>query len=244
MLLRQVRFEARLLLRNGEQLLLTIVIPVVLLVVLGGSDMVDVTAGGADADRLGTVVAGVLAVAVLSTAFTSLAISTGFERRAGSLRRLGATPLPRWGLLAGKVGALLLVELVQVVVLLGVAGMLGWRPPGPTALLGAAALALLATLSLGAIGFAVAGLLSAEVTLAVANLVHVMLLVLGGIVVPVSLAPAAVQPFLLALPSAALGEGMRALLAGGPGALPLSVVVLVVWGAAASVLAARTFRWS
>ena len=54
-----------------------------------------------------------LALAVMSTSFTSLAIATGFERRYGVLKRLGASPLPRSGLLAGKVGALLLVEVLQ-----------------------------------------------------------------------------------------------------------------------------------
>src|SRR3981081_3611625 len=90
--------ETRLLLRNGEQLLLTIVIPALLLVLFSVVPVID-TGGGRRVDFL---TPGMLALAILSTAFTGQAIATGYDRRYGVLKRLGATPLPRWGLIIAK----------------------------------------------------------------------------------------------------------------------------------------------
>ena len=102
MVLAQARMEARLMLRNGEQLLLAVVIPVIVLI--GGVE--GTKRLGIDFSRspIDVFAPGVLALAVMSTAFTSLAIATGFERRYGVIKRLGSSPLPRTGLLLGKVG--------------------------------------------------------------------------------------------------------------------------------------------
>ncbi|MBV9098931.1 MAG: ABC transporter permease, partial [Frankiaceae bacterium] len=117
--------ELRLLLRNGEQLLLTIVIPTVLLVVMVRAPLADIPK-----PRSNFLVPGVLALAVMSTAFTGQAIATGFERRYGVLRRLGATPLGRVGLLSGKTAAVLAIEVLQVALLVAVGLAVGWRPHG------------------------------------------------------------------------------------------------------------------
>ncbi len=106
----QAGLELRILLRNGEQLLLTLIIPVLLLVAFGHEALVSVPGR-----RIDFVVPGILALAVLSTAFTSQAIGTGFERRYGVLKRLGASPLSRKGLIAAKTVSVLAVELGQVI---------------------------------------------------------------------------------------------------------------------------------
>ena len=103
----QAAMEARLLIRNGEQLLLAVVIPVIVLV--GGVKGADHLGLDLSHRPVDVFTPGVLALAVMSTAFTSLAIATGFERRYGVIKRLGSSPLPRSGLLAGKVGGLLVV---------------------------------------------------------------------------------------------------------------------------------------
>ncbi|NED78883.1 ABC transporter permease, partial [Streptomyces sp. SID11233] len=69
---------------------------------------------------------GVLALAVMSTAFTGQAIATGFERRYGVLKRLGASPLPRWALMTAKTLSVLVTEVLQVVLLTVIAFALGW----------------------------------------------------------------------------------------------------------------------
>ena len=159
---------------------------------------------------------------MLSTSFTSLAIATGFERRYGVLKRLGASPLPRWGLLVGKIGAVLVVEVVQLVVLVG--RWPGWSAGTRTA--DAAAfgwlvlLAVLGTAAFGSLGLLIAGTLRAEATLAVANLVYVLLLVGGGLLVPLDRYPGRHPRALELLPSGALGEGLRDAFDGGSPGLP------------------------
>lgn len=233
----QARMEAMLMLRNGEQLLLAVVIP--LLVLVGGlyaAERVDLGITGEPIDVLAP---GVLALAVMSTAFTSVAIATGFERRYGVIKRLGASPLPRHGLLLGKVCALLAVELLQAVMVCSAAALLGWRPD--VSVLGAVAAWILGTAAFGALGLFLAGVLRAEATLALANLVYLLLMVAGGVVVPASqYGPAA--GFIVALPSGALGEAMRAALVHGSTDWT-SLAVLAGWAVVGSVLTARTFRW-
>jgi len=236
----QTRMEARLLLRNGEQVLLALVIPLVVLV--GGvvaADRIGLEPGTSAVDIL---TPGVLALAVMSTSFTSLAIATGFERRYGVLKRLGASPLPRAGLLAGKVGALLLVELLQVVVIAATALLLGWSPAFTVGgLVGLTACVVLGTAAFASLGLLLAGTLRAEATLAAANLVYVLLLVGGAVVLPAS-SYGGVGDVVALLPSGALGEGMRSALADGDlPALPLSI--LAVWAGIGTVATSRTFKW-
>jgi ABC-2 type transport system permease protein len=236
----QTVMELRLLGRNGEQLLLTLVIPLLLLVMGTRSDEIVDLGPGRPID---IITPGVLALAVMSTSFTSLAIATGFERRYGVLKRLGASPLPRWGLMVGKIGAVLIIEVVQLIVLMLVARLVGWEPRGDVAAIGwLVVLALLGTAAFGSLALLIAGTLRAEATLAVANLVYVMLLVGGGLIVPLERYPGATHRALELLPSGALGQGLRDAFNGGsPGLLPL--VVLLVWALGAGVLTARTFRW-
>lgn len=236
----QARMETRLLLRNGEQLLLAVVIPVLALV--GGVVAARQLDLEFDHRAVDVLTPGVLALAVMSTAFTSLAIATGFERRYGLLKRLGASPLPRSGLLAGKVGALLVVEVLQAVVIAAVGFGLGWRPGGGVAGIALAVLgALLGTAAFASLGLALAGVLRAEATLAAANLVYLLLMMGGAVLLPRSSyggAGAALQ----VLPSAALGDSLRAALIDGDLAV-VPLLVLGAWAVAGSVLAARFFRW-
>lgn len=243
MVLAQSRMETLLLLRNGEQLLLTLVIPLVLLLLLAGTDLVDVSgdAAGSGEARIPTAVAGVLTVAVMSTAFTGLAIATGFERRYGVLRRLAVTPLPRSALLLGKAAAVLAVEVVQVVLVVGVALALGFS--GDANWPGVFVLVLAGTAAFAGLGMLMAGTLRAEATLAAANLVFILLLVAGAALVPVDRYPEVVQPALQALPSAALGEGLRAVIVDAAAIPWAQVAVLTAWAVGGIALAARFFRW-
>lgn len=240
MVRRQTRMELRLLSRNGEQLLITLVIPLLLLVMgTRSGDVVDLGPGRS----IDIVTPGVLGLAVLSTSFTSLAIATGFERRYGVLKRLGASPLPRWGLLAGKVLAVAVVEAVQLAVLGLVAALLGWHPSGGAgAVLWTLVLVFLGTAAFGALGLLIAGALRAEATLAVANLVYVLLLVGGGLIVPLGRYPDAARPILELLPSGALGEGLRVVMEGGAPTVT-QLVVLAGWAAFGTLMTTKTFRW-
>jgi ABC-2 type transport system permease protein len=237
MVLAQAALETRLLLRNGEQLLLTIVIPTVLLLLFATVPIVDV-GGGRRVDFLAP---GLIALAVLSTAFTGQAIATGFERRYGVLKRLGASPLPRGGLLVAKTVSVFAVEILQVVLLSVIALALGWSPHGsPLAVL---VLLLLGTAAFSGLGLLMAGTLRAEATLAAANLVFILLLVGGGVVAPLAKFPAGARHVLELLPISALSDGLRRVLEHGGGLPWGSVGVLAVWAVLALAVAAATFRW-
>ena len=240
MLIAQTRFETRLLARNGEQLLLTAVIPVVLLALLASVPVIDTD----PYKRIDFLVPGVLALTVMSTAFTSLAIATGYERRYGVLKRLAASPLPRWALLLAKALTVVVVEALQIALVAGLGLALGWQPQGSVAAVPAGGLLVVAgTLAFAGLALLMAGTLRAEATLAAANLVYLLLLVLGGIIVPLSTFPEALQPVLQATPAGALSDGLRAVLADGA-AMPWGAVgVLAAWALVGFGAATRWFRW-
>jgi ABC-2 type transport system permease protein len=235
----QAMMEARLLLRNGEQLVLALVIP--LLTLLVGVVVADRTGVWSDG-AVAVLAPGVLTLAVLSTSFTSLAIATGFERRYGVIKWLGSSPLPRHGLLLGKVGALLVVEAMQIACIMAVAAVLGWRAaPGIVGTAASVLAVVLGTLALASLGLLMAGALRPEATLAAANLVFILLVIAGGVVI----APAEygeLGAVLRLLPSGALHEAIAAGLHDASVAWGADAVLLA-WAAVGALLTARTFRW-
>jgi ABC-2 type transport system permease protein len=236
----QAGLELRTLARNGEQLLLTVIIPVLLLLAFGHASLISVGPGS----RIAFIVPGILALAVMSTAFTSQAIGTGFERRYGVLKRLGAAPLSRPGLIAAKTVTVLAVEAMQVALVLAVGALLGWQPlASPAAVVWVPLLLLAGTAAFSGLALLLAGTLRAEATLALANLIYLMLLGIGGIIFPLTKFPAPARPVLTLLPSGALSDGLHKVLQYGSG-LPLrDLAVLAVWAVITIALAARLFRW-
>jgi ABC-2 type transport system permease protein len=236
--LAQARGEIDVLMRNLEQLLVAVVLPALVLVGLVEAHSPDL----GSAARVDVLTPGVLALALISSAFTGQAIQTGFDRRYGVLRMLGSTPLGRSGLLAAKAIAALTVLGVQVVLLGGLGLVLGWRPR-PLGLLPALVFLVVGAAAFVALGLLVAGTMRAEAVLAVANLVWVLLLAGSAVVVPASVMPAPLDTTAKYLPSGALGEGLRAALQHGRLAV-VPLMVLLGWLAAGAALVARTFRWS
>ncbi|MEU5522218.1 ABC transporter permease [Streptomyces sp. NPDC047860] len=237
MIAAQAVLETKLLLRNGEQLLLTVIIPTLLLVLFSTVDVVD-TGDGETVDFLAP---GILALAVMSTAFTGQAIATGFERRYGVLKRLAASPLPRWGLMTAKTLSVLVTEMLQVLLVTVIALALGWDPQGST--VPVFLLLLLGTAAFSGLGLLMAGTLKAEATLAAANLVFLLLLVGGGVVVPLDRFPDGAQDVLGLLPVSALSEGLRDVLQHGAGMPWGSLGILAAWAVAGLVAAGKFFRW-
>ena len=235
----QTSFEARAILRNGEQLLVTIVVPVLVLIGLTKATAIDLDTGGAS--RIDFLTPGILALAVMTTSFTSQAIASSFDRRNGVLRLLSTTPLGRGGLLAGKVLGVLVVEVVQIAVIGLTALLLGWHPE-PAGIPLALVAVVLGTAAFTSLALLVAGTLRAEAVLAVANLLLLVLAVAGGVVIPASQLPGPMSHVALLLPSGALGEAMRESLLHGT-LPPWSVVILVGWTAALGWGAGRLFRW-
>ena len=126
--------------------------------------------------------------------------------------------------------------------LVTVAGLLGWRPGHVDP--GAATLALaLGTAAFTAFGLLMAGTLRAEAVLAGANLVWALLLVGGGVILPVSTLPSPAAAVARLLPSGALGEALRSALSGAQWHLA-AFAVLAMWAAIGALLTRRFFRWS
>ncbi|MGJ5896410.1 ABC transporter permease [Streptomyces niveiscabiei] len=237
MIAAQAALETKMLLRNGEQLLLTVIIPTLLLVLFSSVDIID-TGKGKSIDFL---TPGILALSVMSTAFTGQAIATGFERRYGVLKRLASSPLPRWALMTAKTASVLVTEILQVLLVTTIALTLGWSPQGNP--LTVFLLLLLGTAAFSGLGLLMAGTLKAEATLAAANLVFLLLLVGGGVIVPMDKYPQAAQDVLGLLPISALSDGLRDVLQHGAGVPWSNLGILAVWSVAGLAAAGRFFRW-
>jgi ABC-2 type transport system permease protein len=237
-LLVQLKMEVVLVVRNGEQLLLTLVIPVLLLVFFS---LVDVLPTDTK-DPVDFLAPGILALAVMSTAMVSLGIGTGFERTYHVLKRLATTPLGRPRLIAAKIIAVVTVELLQFAVLIPVAYAVGWRPGAPNWAAAAGAV-IVGTLAFAGIGLTMAGRLRGEINLAAQNGLYLVLLLLGGMVIPFAKLPGPIRAVAHALPSGALADVLRAALA-HQGTHPTSSwLVLAAWAVVAPVVAAMLFRW-
>ena len=233
----QSRVEVLLQLRRGENLIVTLAVPLGILVFFA---KVDTTIPSDFAHPVDFLVPGVLSLAVMAAAMVSLGIATGFERRYGVLKRLGSTPLSRGGLLAAKTATVLLFELVEAVLIVVTGVALGWSPPG--GLVPALALLLVGTVAFAGIGLLMAGTLRAEANLAAANALFLVLLFLGGMAYPLDKLPGALQAIAKLLPAAALSDTVRSVLSTQP--FPTGqLVVLLAWAAAAPLAAAHWFRW-
>ena len=231
----QIRMELVLTARRGEAVVLAMGVP---LLVLLGAGLTRVTNVPGD-DRLAFVVPGVLALTVLSTAFTGQAITTGYERSYGVLKRLGASPLTRPGLLFAKTAAVfgLIVAQLSALGLVGVA--VGWRPH-PGQLLPAAGITVLAAAAYSGLALLLASVLRPETTTAAATLIYVLMLAAGGIMFA---APDLGVAGWFLLPLAAHAEALRDALS-HDAAIPLPIwLSLALWAAVCLAAAARKFRW-
>lgn len=237
-ILRHGRYETLAMLGNGEQLVLAVVLPLLALFGLTFTDILDGVAGS----RIDAATPGVLALCVMSTAFTGQGISTGFDRRYGVLRFLATTPLGRAGLIFGKALAVLAVLVIQMLLVGGTALLLGWRPElsgTPIAVV----LLVLGAAAFTSLGLLIAGTVRPEATLAITNLAWILLAAGGGILIPGSRLPGVLSDVVAVLPSSALGDALRDALIGGTmngGAC----LILLAWTVAAGLAATRWFKWN
>ena len=237
---KQFSTEMAMTLRRGESLLLTIGIPVILLVFFSKIKI----SSTESAHPIDTVAPGILALAIMSSSMVSLGIATGFERSYGVLKRLATTPLGRSRLLAAKLLAVIAIEIIQVIVISVIALVLGWHPPGSAiAICEAIAAGLLGSIAFGGLGLLMAGRLRGEVNLAAANGLYLILLLLGGMVVPLSALPSLIRTIAEFLPAAALSSTLHHSLGPTTDCYPLAWLVLLLWALVMPLLAASTFQF-
>jgi ABC-2 type transport system permease protein len=237
--------ETRLTLRRGESLLLTVAIPVGLLVFGSLTKVLP-----RPSDQAGFLVPGILALAIMSTGMVSLGIATAFEREYKVLKRLGTTPLGRPRLVGAKVLSVVFVEVLQAVVVLGTGLVLGWGPARATSgcgqfamFLAALGAAIAATSAFAGLGLLMAGRLRADIVLAVANGLWLVLMLLGGMLFPLSKLPSGLRAVADVLPASALSEALRGAIGTGAGVPGHAWAVLGIWAVAAPVAAGLSFRW-
>lgn len=233
--LAQAAVEGRLTLRRGENLLAMVGLPVAALGLFGTLGL----AGGRDLESL---VPGVLALALVASGLVNLGIATGFERGYGVLKRLGGSPLGRDGLIAAKVAIVGVIAMAQVIALLAIALVIGWRPGPGVSPLGVVVAVVVGSATFSAIGLLIAGTLRAEATLVLANVLFLLALLLGGVLSPIEELPSVLKVVALASPVGALAEALRSALAEGVGYVE-HLAIAAAWGLAATALAIRTFRW-
>jgi ABC-2 type transport system permease protein len=222
--------------------LVTLIIPAVLLGFFMSVGPVGPVGAVAAAQPIDFLLPGTLALAVMATGLANLGIATAYERGDGVLKRLGATPLSRAGLVASKLLAVLALEAIQIAGLVGIAAAAyGWRPQGATWL--ALLALLLGTAAFAGLGLTLAGTLRPEATLAAANGLFLLLLLLGGLYLPLSALPAWMAAIGEALPTAALADLLRGALSASPAVEIGDLLLLVAWAVAAPLAAAITFRW-
>ncbi len=238
----QGRYETMAMLRNGEQLMLNIIFPVMALIALRFTGLIDEYANSVGVSRMDAAVPGVLALCVISTALSGQGIATGFDRRYGVLRFLATTPLGRNGLIMGKCIAVLVVVAIQFTLVAVLGYGLGWRPDAIavsrsiiTMLMGAGAFT--------ALGLLIAGTVRAEATLAIVNIAWVILAGAGGVVFPLKSFPDWYAGVVAWSPSAALGDALRGNFIQHQW-LADPHWVLIVWTVVIGFIASRKFKWS
>jgi ABC-2 type transport system permease protein len=234
----QTRVELLLTLRRGESVLITLVVPVLLLIFFASLNIIPATSGTA----VDFLLPGILALAIMAAGMVSLGIATAYERYYGVLKRLGSSPLPRSGLLSAKVISVLALEFMQVFVLISVAVILySWRPAG-SPLFSFLVLAI-GTVTFSALGLAMAGALRAEVTLAAANGLYLLFLLLGGGILPLSHLPPTLAALAQILPAAALTQTLQATMSSHASFPWSSFIILVIWTITLVLVAMKTFKW-
>ena len=233
--------ELRLALRRGENLFATIVIPTLVLVLF--SSLAILPTGSERA--VDFLLPGSIALGIVATSLVSLGITTAYDRSYGVLKRLGGSPLSRGELVVARVLAVLVIETVQVSLLVAVATVfLGWSPGGAVSPGPFVAAILAGTAAFAGLGLWLAGTLRAETVLALANVLFLGFLVVGGVIVPIDRLPGPLAAVAGALPAAPLSALLRAALGSAPGIdLTSPLILLVAWAAVTLVVAARTFRW-
>lgn len=227
--LAQSGWEIRVLMRNGEQLLLAFALPLITLLALFAAVLPGMPTGD-DA------VAGVLAMAGLSSSFTAQAIVLGFDRRYGVLRMFSTTPLGSTGLLLGKAGAVVVMLTIQLVFFSVAALLLGWNGMGLAELGLVVVFLLLGATTFVSLAVLFGGTMRAQAVIALANLLWVLMVFAGGALFPIP-----DGSWLAWLPPGALGDGLRAALAGSFSWM--SAAVLAGWTAVLGTLAARSMKW-
>ena len=239
-IVQQVKYELLLTARRGENVLITLIVPVVLLIFFTSLNIVPKTSSHGNA--ITALLPGILALAIIAAGMVNLGIATAYERYYGVLKRLGSSPLSRSSLIIAKVISILILEAVQTLLLIGVAILFyGWQLTGslPVTLL----IIALGTITFASLGLAMAGGLRAELTLAGANALYLVFLLTSGGILPLDHLPTPLANFAQVLPSTALTQALQATMQPQATFPTTALIILTIWTIVILIIAIRTFKW-
>ena len=230
--------ELRIAARDGEQLLLTLGLPLLFLVFFSQVDVLPVSG----AEPIDFITPGIIVLALLSVAFVRPAISLGFDRSFGAIKRFAITPLKVSEFLVAKLLATFVLFSIQLALIAAIGAALGWRPTVQIQTVMALALGLIVFSSLA---ITLSSVIDGLTSLAVANTLYILLLLLSGLVFDLDRLPGTAASLARLLPTTALVELIRHQLTpetfADPGSGPW--LVLGVWAIGSVVAANRLFRW-
>lgn len=232
------RLDATMTLRSGESLLLMLGIPLVFLAFFSSVDILPIEID----EPIDFLVPGVLALAVLSTALVNLAISVGFDREYGVLRRLAVTPLLRTELLLAKASVVFGIIMAQAALIIALGAILGFSPNWSGLALAAVSL-LLAVLAFTGLALTIAGSLKGLTTLATANGLYLLLLLLGGMIIPPEELPGPFEALAGFLPTGAFAEILQGSIGTQASPATSTWLLLGAWALAAPMVAIWRFDW-
>jgi ABC-2 type transport system permease protein len=180
-------------------------------------------------------VPSILAMALMQLGVFS-AIPLVEQREKLILKRLGATPLRRWTLVASNIVVRLLIALVQTVLIVAIVG----------SMLLAFGFVVLGAVTFIAIGYLIASFArTEEAANGITSVVQFPMMFLSGIFFPIAFMPAFLQPIAALLPLTYLGDALRQVMVGGVPYAPLwlDALVLAGWLVVCFLISARWFRW-
>ncbi|MGO9777401.1 MAG: ABC transporter permease [Terracidiphilus sp.] len=191
------------------------------------------------------VVPGLLGMNLMGSAMWGLVFPLVEARQKKLLKRMVASPMPRWQYLASFLLSRLLLLVIEVAVFLGFAG-LAFGVPFRGPLWELALLCVLTSVAFSALGLLVSSRArTMEAASGLLNLVMLPMWILSGIFFSASRFPAAIQPLVRALPLTAAIDALRGNMLRGMslGQLIVPVAILLAWAAAAFAVSLRIFRW-
>ena len=213
----------------------------------GGSSILTVTAESLQTSRLNSVsffVPSILAMALMQLGIFA-AIPLVEQRQKLILKRLNATPLPRWTLVGSNVVVRLLIAAAQTALIIGI-GMvvLGVQIEGSWPLI--VGFVVLGAMAFTAMGYVIASFARTEESAnGITQVVQLPMMFLSGIFFPLEVMPDWLRGVATVMPLTYLGDALRQTMVGGTPFAPLGVdaLVLVGWLVVSLAISARFFRW-
>jgi len=191
------------------------------------------------------VVPGLLGMNLMGPAIWGLVFAIVEARQKKLLKRLVASPMPRWQYLASFLLSRIFMLIIEVVAFLAFAAV-AFQVPFRGSLWQLGLICVLTSLSFSALGLLISTRAKTmEAASGLMNLVMLPMWILSGVFFSASRFPAVIQPFVRALPLTAAIDCIRGNMLQGLGMQQMVVpmATLLAWLIVPFVISLRIFRW-